>query len=89
MGFKAIDPSRVQELLYQDVKPVNISEKCLIIAFERGKIGDLMSNLIDNFPIEYTTLNELQKDFLLIGYALGQNYYIDIENKKCFNGNKQ
>ena len=77
MSIQYLDPKRVQSLLYDDATPQNTSERCLVLGYGRGKIGDLMSNIIDNFPIEYATLNELNKDYLLVGYALGQSYYVD------------
>ena len=84
MSTKYPKLERLQELLTGDEKPTTNGENYLLIAYERSKIGDTLLNLMEKFPTDYEKLTELQKDMFVLGYALGQKYYLEKEMTQMF-----
>lgn len=88
MNSKHLDTERLQYVLSGELEPETAAEKYMLIAYERGKLGDLLANLIDNFPVDYFTLKDYQKDLISLGYAVGQQYYVKEEMKRQIKGPK-
>jgi len=84
----SLTPERLQLLLHGVVEPTDTKEKCLVIAYERAKLGDILFNVQVNFPIDFDTLDYEELEYLYLGYSLGQKVYTEFELDNLTNDDK-
>lgn len=82
-----IDVSNIRLILNNKKEAITKEEKIAVIAHENGFSGKLLIETLNDFPVSYQDMDEVERGYFMVGYAFGQKDHKQLDLDKYIEGN--
>jgi len=83
-----INPQLIKDLIDGKREPATNEESIALAAYEEGFGGEMLMYVLNDFPMSYDDMTDVERGYFLIGYCIGQVAHNELDTDKLVKGNQ-